>query len=167
MDFTVNAKAEGRVVVPWEHIVHPNLTDRAYPRSSPRSLPSPIIFRNGPADATSSRPPLHFPRLGWRRLSVGLLAPNVPAVIARAPSLQLARRWLGRRRRCARSSCRGVLFSASARRSRDGQSTCRRGEQTHVRPGDGCGQYQFLRQPGCALRAWFVHLSFGRRLLVG
>ncbi|KAF7313183.1 CAP10 domain-containing protein [Mycena kentingensis (nom. inval.)] len=27
MDFTINAKAEGRVVVPWEHVAHPNLTD--------------------------------------------------------------------------------------------------------------------------------------------
>nr|GAT49505.1 predicted protein [Mycena chlorophos] len=27
MDFPVNAKAEGRVVVPWEHTVHPNLTN--------------------------------------------------------------------------------------------------------------------------------------------
>ncbi|KAJ7059525.1 glycosyltransferase family 90 protein [Mycena amicta] len=35
MDFTINAKAEGRVVVPWEHANHPNLTDPNPPFPSP------------------------------------------------------------------------------------------------------------------------------------
>ncbi|KAJ7910287.1 glycosyltransferase family 90 protein [Mycena leptocephala] len=39
MDFTINAKAEGRVVVPWEHVAYPNLTQDA------STILSPSTFR--------------------------------------------------------------------------------------------------------------------------
>jgi hypothetical protein len=38
MDFTINAKAEGRVVVPWEHVAYPNLTQDGESRRALFSL---------------------------------------------------------------------------------------------------------------------------------
>ncbi|KAJ6537985.1 glycosyltransferase family 90 protein [Mycena capillaripes] len=47
MDFPINAKAEGRVVVPWEHVAYPNTTEPA------STILSPTTFRPDWAGAGS------------------------------------------------------------------------------------------------------------------
>ncbi|KAF8145510.1 hypothetical protein K438DRAFT_1781928 [Mycena galopus ATCC 62051] len=62
MDFPINAKAEGRVVVPWEHTVYPNMTD------DPSTALSPTTFKPDWAGAGSVWD-------AWRRTC----APSAPA----------------------------------------------------------------------------------------
>jgi hypothetical protein len=73
MDFSINARAEGRVVVPWEHRRYPNLTHQdssGKPRpisssnSSPNLPPKPVSkpcstgpsSQTGPAETMSGKP---------------------------------------------------------------------------------------------------------------
>ena len=86
MDIPVNARAEGRILVPWEYRQYPNMTTQ---NSSCKFLPCLLSIRLTPDDRRRrihDRRPIHS-GLARSRNSLGILPPHMPSFIPRAPHL--------------------------------------------------------------------------------
>ncbi|KAF7320730.1 CAP10 domain-containing protein [Mycena chlorophos] len=115
LDFTVNARPDGRVVVPWEHLVHSNLTDlnpsypspawdgegsvwEAWRRTCSPTAPARRLYSSlgsGWAGATGARDRLAEGHYAWQARIQGLDEHNADGTFSRSLTSKLPNEQAG------------------------------------------------------------------------